>query len=182
MYAFTYSPFITMTDIDTTLKIIGAVLGIMAILFPVVAAAVMWKASQHFATKRSLRGAVKRVERDLDARVEQIKKQIDRDHTLVMAAILESREGLTKEINGVGERITGIQRLTELAMSRADAAQHEGDLLRARVEAIDTHGTKKTGKLEEQLNSLSSNLSLFNKLIEQGYLAPTRHTTKGEGR
>jgi septal ring factor EnvC (AmiA/AmiB activator) len=163
-----------MDDVDQTLKVVGAVLGIMAIVFPIVAGAVMWKMSRTFATRASLRGGLTRLDRRMTEKITQVEKDFERSHTAIMAAIRESRDATREDINGLGVRIEAIQRVAEIATSQADNARHEGDILREQVNSIDEHGTKRTAKLEEQINALSNNLSLFNKLIEQGILQPSR--------
>jgi uncharacterized protein involved in exopolysaccharide biosynthesis len=157
-------------NFNTVLKIIGAIIGIMAIIFPVVAAAVMWKMSQRFATRPALRGAVKRFESKLDDKVKQIERDIERDHKEVMRAIKESQEATSKQINGVGERVLDAQRQATEALAHASATSHSNDMLAQRINSLDEHGTKKAVKLEEQITRLSENLTLFNKLIQQGVL------------
>lgn len=168
-------------DLDTALKIIGAVLGLFAIIFPVVSAAWMWKLLQTFATKEALldkfRSTDDKVEERftlvkeiIDQKVAQIEKDIDRGNVQILRAIEESRIQTCKDIDGVGARITGIQTIAMNAASQADAARTEGEKIALQLHSIDEHGTQATERLRTQVEALARHLDVFNALVKQGHV------------
>lgn len=158
------------------LEALATVLAILGVLFPVLAGAALYKLSQKFATKEQLETGLEGVRKDMHREMTQVRLDMQREVTAIreahqastaaiLNAIKASERAMCKDIDGIGERVTATQRVAEMAMSRADAAEDMARELKIELQSLSKHGSQGLAGLRSEVKVLSEAVTELSVLV-----------------